>query len=407
MRYLLKIVFFSIWSILPIACDKNEPSKIEHTLPKFTNISKDKIFTNTDRYLPNRPQIVRFIEQYYKNTWEKGDLWGGFLVAKGDDILYENYRGLARTLEPIDKDTPLHIASVSKPFTAMVILKLIDAEKLNLNDPITKFFPEFPYPKITIKTLLNQRSGLPKYEYFVEQIKPKPQELSKPFLTNEDIINILIKYHPDLTYPTDTKFMYCNTNYALLALIVEKITNLSFPEAMKTMVFEPLKMKHSFVFQEKNISTASVSFLAKTRKEHPLNHLDLIYGDKNIYTTPRDLLIFSQAMYSDNFLSNKLKKQIFTPYSNEKKSINNYGLGFRMKCFDNGKKLTYHNGWWHGNNSVFIHLQDSKTTIIALGNKYSRTIYSAMALSSIFEDFPFDLKAMQEDLLFPSFSLEK
>lgn len=59
-----------------------------------------------------------------------------------------------------------------------------------------------------------------------------------------------------------------------------------------------------------------------------------------------------------------------------------------MKLFDNGKNLTYHNGWWHGSNSVFVHLLESKVTIIALGNKYSKTIYSALTLSSIFEDFP-------------------
>lgn len=85
-------------------------------------------------------------------------------------------------------------------------------------------------------------------------------------------------------------------------------------------------------------------------------------------------------------------EQVFTPYSNEKKGVNNYGLGFRMKIFDNGKKLTYHNGWWHGSNSVFVHLPESKTTIIALGNKYSRKIYSAMALSSLFDDYPYELE---------------
>jgi hypothetical protein len=81
-------------------------------------------------------------------------------------------------------------------------------------------------------------------------------------------------------------------------------------------------------------------------------------------------------------------QMIFAPYSNEKAGQNNYGLGFRMKIFDNGEKLTYHNGWWHGTNSVFAHLLKSKVTIIAIGNKYSGKVYSALALSGLFEDFP-------------------
>ena len=63
-----------------------------------------------------------------------------------------------------------------------------------------------------------------------------------------------------------------------------------------------------------------------------------------------------------------------------------------MKIFENGKKLTYHNGWWHGNNAVFVHLENSKITIIALGNKFSNRVYSATALSSLFEDFPYKIE---------------
>ena len=93
-------------------------------------------------------------------------------------------------------------------------------------------------------------------------------------------------------------------------------------------------------------------------------------------------------MFSEKLLRKSLKDSIFTPYSNERPGVKNYGLGFRIKVVDNGKKLTYHNGWWHGTNSSFTHLLDSKVTIIAIGNKFSGRIYSALALSSLFEDFP-------------------
>jgi CubicO group peptidase (beta-lactamase class C family) len=108
---------------------------------------------------------------------------------------------------------------------------------------------------------------------------------------------MIIKYKPDLARETDTGFMYCNTNFAMLALIIEKVTKVPFPQAMKEMVFDPLKMKNSYIFQEKDIPTASQSFYYGGNKLYPLDRLDLIYGDKNVYTTPRDLYSFQKQCF--------------------------------------------------------------------------------------------------------------
>ncbi|MDN4030880.1 serine hydrolase domain-containing protein [Chryseobacterium gambrini] len=371
---------------------ENQDSVAESTtnLPNYGNVDLAKVFAPAESQVANKASLANYINSYYQKVWENGDLSGGILVAKGDNIIYENYRGFARegNQNPIGKNTPLHVASVSKTLTAMAMLKLIEAGKVNLSDHLTQYFPGFPYPNVTVKTLLDQRSGLPKYEYFITKIQPVPAELSKTFLTNEDILNMIIKYKPDLARETDTGFMYCNTNFAMLALIIEKVTKVPFPQAMKEMVFDPLKMKNTYIFQEKDIPTASQSFYYGGNKLYPLDRLDLIYGDKNVYTTPRDLYSFSKAMFSKDFLKSELMEQVFTPYSNEKFGMNNYGFGFRMKIFDNGEKLTYHNGWWHGTNSVFAHLLKSKVTIIAIGNKYSNRVYTALALSGLFEDFP-------------------
>lgn len=386
-----------------LSCKKNS-SLFEKTpqsgLPNFSNVQLDKIFKEKESELRNRGEIVSELNQYYQTVWEGGDLWGGILVAKGDDILFEKYRGYGQPNNqmPIDAKIPMHVASVSKTLTAMAVLKLVEAGKVGLHDPLTRFFPDFPYPGVTVFTLLSQRSGLPKYEYFIEKIHPQPQELTKKFITNQDILNMLIRYKPELARETDTGFMYCNTNFALLALIVEKITREKFPQAMKEMLFEPLAMMDTHVFEEKDTATAAKSFYARGPKVYPLDRLDLIYGDKNVYTTPRDLLNFSKALYSDEFLKPELMKQVFQPYSNEKPGINNYGLGFRMKIFDDGEKLTYHNGWWHGSNAVFTHLLKSKVTIIAIGNKYSRRVYSAMALSGMFENFPYETEKLRKEM---------
>ncbi|MCY0976282.1 serine hydrolase [Chryseobacterium wangxinyae] len=371
---------------------ENKESLIENStnLPNYGNVDLGKVFSPEDAVLSNKDFITNYIDQYYKKVWESGDLSGGVLVAKGNEILFENYRGFARegNQNPIDKNTPLHVASVSKTLTAMAMLKLVEAGKIKLSDHLTQFFPGFPYPNVTVQTLLDQRSGLPKYEYFITKIQPAPAELSKTYITNQDVLNMLVKYKPDLARETDTGFMYCNTNFALLALLIEKVTKTPFPQAMKEMIFTPLKMTNSYIFQEKDIPTAAQSFYYGGNRLYPLDRLDLIYGDKNVYTTPRDLYAFSKAMFSKDFLKPELKAMIFEPYSNEKAGQNNYGLGFRMKIFDNGEKLTYHNGWWHGTNSVFAHLLKSKVTIVAIGNKYSGKVYTALALAGLFEDFP-------------------
>lgn len=390
----LTILLLSVLFIFFISCKKDKqesaPEEPATNLPNFGNVDLNKVFENDNIQISNKKFLSGYIDQYYKKIWEQGNLSGSVLVAQGDQIIYENYRGFAResNQKPIDKNTPLHVASVSKTLTAMATMKLVEAGKIKLSDHINQFFPQFPYPNVTVQTLLDQRSGLPKYEYFITKIQPAPAELSKSFLTNQDILNMIIKYKPDLARETDTGFMYCNTNYALLALIIEKITSKPFPQAMKEMVFTPLKMKNTYIFQEKDIPTASQSFYFGGNKMYPLDRLDLIYGDKNVYTTPRDLFNFSKAMFSKDFLKPELMNMVFTPYSNEKAGQNNYGLGFRMKIYDNGEKLTYHNGWWHGTNSVFAHLLKSKVTIVAIGNKYSGKVYSALALSALFEDFP-------------------
>lgn len=402
MKIFQNIILLCFLCTTLLSCKKENliSSESKTELPNYGNIDLDKIFQKEDSQLTNKDSVISVIDNYYKTVWENGDLWGGFLVAKGDDILYEGYRGFSQdnNQNPINKNTPLHVASVSKTLTAMAMMKLVEAGKVSLNDPLTKFFPKFPYPKVTIFTLLTQRSGLPKYEYFIEKILPQPAELSKKFITNQDVLNMLIRYKPELARDTDTGFMYCNTNFALLALIIEKATKTPFPKAMQEIVFSPLKMKHSYIFQEKDTLTAAKSFYQRGPKVYPYDRLDLIYGDKNVYTTPKDLLNFSKAMFAKNFLREDLNKLLFQPYSNEKPGINNYGIGFRMKIFDNGEKLTYHNGWWHGTNSVFAHLLKSKVTIVAIGNKYSRRVYSALSLSGMFENFPYETEKFSKEM---------
>ncbi len=389
------LISTTILTFTTFGCKKSEGSDkstqtADESLPGYYNINFETIFTEKDNHSTKDALIKEQLNNYFTSIWQAGNLSGGLLVGRGNSILFEKYAGYINieTKTPITSTTPMHVASVSKIVTSLAILKLVEAGKIELSQKVTEFLPTFPYPNITIKELLSHRSGLSNYSYLVDETKG--WDKSKK-MTNQDVLNLYATFKPELQSQPDSHFSYSNTNFALLALIVEKVTKKPFPEALDKMIFKPLGMNHSYIFQEKNLATANTSYYAKG-KPYPFDHLDLVYGDKNLYTTPEDLFRLSQAMYAPNFLRKDLLELMFTPYSNEKAGVKNYGLGIRMIIFDNGKKLIYHTGWWHGSNAIFVHLLDEKVTIIAIGNKYSRAIYSALRLSSLFGDYPLHLQ---------------
>ena len=214
MKFSKFLFFLLLTTLFLFSCKKEnaEEEILKTTLPNFGNVDLDDVFKRKDGKLENKDSIVSMIDHYYKNVWEKGDLWGGFIVAKGDEILYESYRGFAqgKDQQPINDTIALHVASISKSLTAMATLKLVEAGKIKLEDPLTKYFPKFPYPQVTVFTLLSQRSGLPKYEYVIEKIKPAPPELSKKYLTNQDILNMLPRTYTALMSGNRTSFIQFN-----------------------------------------------------------------------------------------------------------------------------------------------------------------------------------------------------
>lgn len=322
---------------------------------------------------------------WYDNFLKRSGFNGGIVIAKGGNIIYENYNGIAHLHgnDTINANTSLHIASVSKTFTAMTVLKLHQDHKLNLDDEYAKYFPGFNYPGVTIRTLLNHRSGLPNYTYFIDELK---FDRHTP-VTNQDILDCLIKRKSELKNisTADRHFSYCNTNYALLALLIEKVTQTPYSVYLKNTIFDPLGMKNTFVFTKELDGKVNPSFDWKGM-EIGQSNLDLVFGDKNIYSTPEDLLKWDRLLSSDLFLSKKTKEDAYKPYSNEKSGIRNYGLGWRMYNFPNGYKIIYHNGWWHGSNAVFIRLIKEDATIIVIGNKFNKCIYKAKELIGLFSN---------------------
>jgi CubicO group peptidase (beta-lactamase class C family) len=325
-------------------------------------------------------------QQWYDTVLALKDFHGGMIVAKNGNVVFEKYNGTVHYggNDLITDTTALHIASVSKTFTAMAVLKLWQDGKLHVDEEFSKYFPQFNYAGVTIRSLLNHRSGLPNYTHYLSHIG---WDVTK-VVTNQDVLNTLITNKTTLVdiAPPNTKFSYCNTNYALLALLIEKVSGSSYGTFLNNTFFAPLQMKHSYVFNMADSLKAPPSYDWKGRLM-PFNFLDAVYGDKNIYTTPKDLLLWDRLLNTNEVFINQILNEAYKPYSNEKPGIKNYGLGWRMNIYDNNKKIIFHNGWWHGSNAVFMRLPDEKATIIVIGNKFTRAIYHARVLANLFGDY--------------------
>ncbi len=377
----MKFLRLLLLSLLLIACKDKEKD-----FSKKNGTQKDQgeffvEFNPLDSIYCNKQK--KEISYRYNQLINKNEFYGQFLVAKNGKILFEDYQGFAYK-EKDDKNRknkPLHIASVSKVLTAAVILRMVDQGKIGLDDKVSKYLKGFYHEDITVRMLLNHRSGLRHYGYFIE--RDVKWDKSKR-ITNQDILELINSGKIHLESTPGTRFAYCNTNYSLLALIIEKVSGMRYHEAMDKLLFKPLGMKNSFVFDyEKHHDTVSQTYKA-SKLRLAFDHLDLVYGDKNIYSTARDLLKFDLATYSNKFFSDKLRKEIFKGYSYESKGEKNYGLGIRLREWKEAPTLTYHNGWWHGNTSSYITQKNDTVTIIALSNKMTHKTYQTKKFIALF-----------------------
>lgn len=326
------------------------------------------------------------IQGWFDSMLVRTGFAGGIIVARNDSILFEQYSDKIVDGKPmgISAKQATHIASVSKTFTAVAVMHLVQDKRLELDQPLAHYIPEFPFSAITIRHLLNHRSGLPNYTHYLEEM----QYDTSVALTNQALLDHLIAYRDRLPnlYPTDKRFAYCNTNYALLATLIERVSGRTYPEFMQDSFFRPLGMEHSFVFRWADTTRVPISYDWRGRI-YPYNFLDAVYGDKNIYSTPRDLLIWDAYLRRGAGLRKDLQDQMYQPYSFERPGHRHYGLGWRLTYMPGLPRVIYHNGWWHGNNAVFFRLPDQGVVIIVLGNQFNRNIYKARMLANLFGDF--------------------
>lgn len=357
MRYIL--LFFLIFTKYALYAQDEDPTS-------------DELFSVIDTTKELFEYNLKQLDDYFSSRQQSGKFNGNVLIAQKGKPIFSKAYGFANrdTWEKLNINSTFQLASTSKPFTSTAILMLADKGKLKLDDTLQTYFPDFPYKGITVRMLLCHRSGLPDYLVFSQKYFAE-----KKYLDNWDVFYMMECNKPKPVAPPNTSFDYNNTNYVLLAALVEKVSGIRFDKFLEYNIFKPLGMKNTWVWHptqsRKKGQTYGYSYSWKKRDP---DMFDGAWGDKGIYSNVEDMLKWDQSFYTNLLLSPKMIKEAFAS-NNITSSRKNYGLGWRTYSTDDGSKIVYHNGWWHDYNIVFKRYLKDTTTIIIMSNKYNQSVY--------------------------------
>jgi CubicO group peptidase (beta-lactamase class C family) len=346
--------------------------------------------------LLSQKDTSKLLDIYMRAQVEVNHFNGNVLVAKSGNVIYQKAFGYSNynTETLLDNNSVFELASVSKQFTAMGILMLIEKGKLSFTDTLRKFFPELPYSNVTIQNLLTHTSGLPDY---IDAMDNKWDHKNIAF--NNDMIQFLAKEKVPENFEPGAKWEYSNTAYAFLASIIEKVSGLSYTEYMYKNIFKPLEMSHSRVYntrRSKKDTVADYAFgfvYSDTLKRYIIPdsllsyeyviYLDGIKGDGGINSTTGDLLKWDRALKNHRLLSETAQNKMFSPQS-LMDTINNisYGYGVAVGRNQFGDFIT-HTGQWAGYHTIITRNLSNDATIIILSNNESNSDGIALGITTI------------------------
>ncbi len=289
------------------------------------------------------------------------------MVIEDGKIVHSKGYGLARldTKEPVGQNTAFDLGSTSKQFTAMAIMLLVGEGKLSYDDPLSKFFPEFPsYAKnITVRHLLNHTSGLRDVinpRWFRKDYEPTSRELLKMLVSEQSA-----------QFKSGERFEYNNSGYVLLSLIVEKASGQSFARFMREKIFKPLGMNSTAIFDETKpkIQHMATSYFLEGGSFRPFVTTSdvFLYGAKGVFSTTEDLYKWDQALETGKLVKPPALKEAFTSARLNNGTNTQYGFGWYI-VEDNGLRVVEHAGGYLGYRAAIRRYPDERATIIVLSN---------------------------------------
>ncbi len=322
-----------------------------------------------------------------------GQFNGAVLVSEGGRVVYRKGFGLAN-MEwniPNEADTKFRLGSITKQFTAMLILQLAEQGKLKLDGKLSDYLPDYRKDtgeRVTVHQLLNHTSGIPSYTSqpgFFADVSRNPYSVA----------DFVKKYASrDLEFEPGAKYSYNNSGYFLLGAIIEKVAGKTYEQVLKENILDPLGMKNTGYDHHNTIITKRASGYNKTPNGYenaPYLDMSLPYAAGSMYSTIDDLFLWDQALYGEKLLSGKYKELMFKP------NLGNYAYGWIITKASLGQTkesvpVVTHGGGINGFNTLLVRLIDRKHTIVLLDNTSQGRPQQAMsrAITNILYDQPYE-----------------
>lgn len=322
---------------------------------------------------------------------------GAAQITFKDHTIYKSafgYSDFAQSIPNNDK-TSFALGSVSKIFTSTAIMQLNEKGKLKLDDYFIKYIPEFPYANITIRQLLSHTSGLPDYEIFESAVNKQPEKV----FTNADVIPLLNSSNHSLAFNPGEKWHYSNVNFCLLALLVEKISGLTFEKYVAQKILRPAGMMDTYFYTGGNrranqainhdyplfIDSKPVNADSIKKTKWRTYNLNGLLGQGNIYSTTSDMIKFDLALYGNKLLKQESLNKAFTitqlstnmpNADNSPLGMAGYGLGWFVLQDDTFGKIVFHTGGVPGAICIFVRNISRRQSIVLFDNAFSPNVFA-------------------------------
>ena len=346
----------------------------------------------------NAQNVYNNLDLFFSGLAKNNQFNGNVQIAEKGRIVYEKSFGYAdfSNNRLNTSNTKFPIASITKTFTATAILQLYEQGKLKINDPVEKYLPRFPYPSIQIKHLLSHTSGLQPYDNFFDSIRKMHPDT---IFTNKDILSRYDALKLSLFYQPGDDCNYENVNYIFLALIVEKVSGMTYHDYLKKYIFQPAGMKETFfpkvIFY--NYTNSEKKNLAETYWYPHLYSVSLVKSDTiqfitkywhtynfqgfgEIVSTTGDLLNFDQALTNGHLLRYETLTKAYTPVllnngspNPGNRNNNTFGLGWIIEDDSTYGKVVRASGGGIGLRSTLMRNISKRKTIILIDNTQNET----------------------------------
>ena len=248
------------------------------------------------------------LDAYFDTLANNNKFMGSVAISKNNDLIYSKSVGFANVEHRLkaNENTKYRIGSISKTFTAVLIFKAIEENKLDLDQTIEKFFPTIKNAdKITISHLLSHRSGIPGYRDW--------ETFSKQFKTKQELLDLIIESGSESE--PGTREHYSDPNFVLLTFILEEIYQKPYPEILEEKIINPLGLKNTYYggkVNTKNNESNSYKYTNGKWEIEPETNMSILLGAGAIISTPMDLLLFSNALFNESLISANSLKQMKT-----------------------------------------------------------------------------------------------